>query len=93
MVALVVETLLGFLTFTGSLMAMGKLQEILPSRPIIYRNQNVINLVLFAIAVGLGIRLILVPTDTWIFPDLRRTLAALRRPADHSRSAAPTCPP
>ena len=33
MVALVIETLLGFLTFTGSLMAMGKLQEILPSRP------------------------------------------------------------
>ena len=46
MVALVVETLLGFLTFTGSLMAMGKLQEILPSRPITYRNQNVINLLL-----------------------------------------------
>ena len=33
MVALVVETLLGFLTFTGSLMAMGKLQEILPLAP------------------------------------------------------------
>src|SRR5436305_1919243 len=31
-VALIIETLLGFLTFTGSLMAMGKLQEILPSR-------------------------------------------------------------
>src|SRR5438270_4419260 len=29
-VALVLETLLGFLTFTGSLMAMGKLQEVLP---------------------------------------------------------------
>src|SRR5690242_12940998 len=27
MVALVIETLLGYLTFTGSLMAMGKLQE------------------------------------------------------------------
>ena len=34
MVALVLETLLGFLTFTGSLMAMGKLQEVLPQRPI-----------------------------------------------------------
>src|SRR5690348_3959133 len=28
------EVLLGFLTFTGSLMAFGKLQEILPTRPI-----------------------------------------------------------
>jgi NAD(P) transhydrogenase subunit beta len=68
MVALVVETLLGFLTFTGSLMAMGKLQEILPSRPLVYRNQNATNFVLFAIALGLGVRVIMVPTDTWIFP-------------------------
>src|SRR6266581_4240057 len=60
MVALIVETLLGFLTFTGSLMAMGKLQEILPSRPLTYPKQNLINFILFAIAVGLGIRLILV---------------------------------
>jgi len=68
MVALVIETLLGFLTFTGSLMAMGKLQEVLPQRPITYRNQNFVNLVLFAIAAALGVRLILVPTDTWMFP-------------------------
>jgi len=68
MVALVIETLLGFLTFTGSLMAMGKLQEVLPSRPITYRNQNLINLFLFLVALGLGARLILAPTDTWIFP-------------------------
>src|SRR5271165_3393305 len=68
MVALVLETLLGFLTFTGSLMAMGKLQEVLPQRPITYKNQNAVNFVLFAIALGLGIRLILVPADTWIFP-------------------------
>jgi NAD(P) transhydrogenase subunit beta len=68
MVALVVETLLGFLTFTGSLMAMGKLQEILPSRPLVYRNQNAINFVLFAIALGLGVRIIMVPTDTALFP-------------------------
>jgi len=68
MVALAVETLLGFLTFTGSLMAMGKLQEILPSRPLTYRNQNLINLLLFTITAGLGVRLVLVPTDTWLFP-------------------------
>src|SRR6476661_5360201 len=50
MVALVVETLLGFLTFTASLMAMGKLQEILPQRPITYKNQNMVNMGLFAVA-------------------------------------------
>jgi NAD(P) transhydrogenase subunit beta len=49
-------------------MAMGKLQEVLPQRPITYRNQNAVNLVLFVIAMGLAVRLVMVPTDTWIFP-------------------------
>ena len=44
--AIVFEVLLGFLTFTGSLMAAGKLQEILPTRPITYRGQNFVNLAL-----------------------------------------------
>jgi NAD(P) transhydrogenase subunit beta len=68
MVPLMLETLLGFLTFTGSLMAMGKLQEVLPQRPITYRNQNLINFFLFAIAAALGVWLIVNPTETWIFP-------------------------
>ena len=41
MVALMLEILLGFLTFTASLMAFGKLQEILPTRPITYKGQNI----------------------------------------------------
>jgi NAD(P) transhydrogenase subunit beta len=51
--ALCTEVLLGFLTFTGSLMAAGKLQELkfIPSRPVTYRGQNFINLSLLAIAV------------------------------------------
>ena len=68
MVAIVIETLLGFLTFTGSLMAFGKLQEILPTRPMVYRNQNFINFTLFAVALGFGVRLVLVPGDVWMFP-------------------------
>src|SRR5215468_1331493 len=68
MVALIVETLLGFLTFTGSMMAFGKLQEILPSRPLVYRNQNLINLGLFAVALVLGVMLIADPMQSWIFP-------------------------
>jgi H+-translocating NAD(P) transhydrogenase subunit beta len=39
-----IEVLLGFITFTGSLMAAGKLQEIIPTRPITYRFQNYVNL-------------------------------------------------
>ncbi|MCC6857029.1 MAG: NAD(P)(+) transhydrogenase (Re/Si-specific) subunit beta [Bryobacterales bacterium] len=66
--ALVLETLLGFLTFTGSLMAFGKLQEILPTRPIVYRNQNIINLTLFGAAAALGVALVIWPEQTWMFP-------------------------
>jgi len=66
--ALVLETLLGFVTFTASLMAFGKLQEILPTRPITYRNQNVINLVLLGGALLLGVLLIISPEQRWMFP-------------------------
>src|SRR6185437_771431 len=61
MVALIFEMLLGYLTFTGSLMAAGKLQEILPTRPLTYKNQNLINLTILAATVGIGVRLIFVP--------------------------------
>ena len=47
-VAIVVEVILGFLTFTGSLMAAGKLQEVIPTRPITYRGQNAVNFALLA---------------------------------------------
>ncbi len=68
MAALVLETLLGFLTFTASLMAFGKLQEILPTRPITYKGQNFVNLILFALAAIIGIALIIHPEQTWMFP-------------------------
>jgi NAD(P) transhydrogenase subunit beta len=66
--ALIIETLLGYLTFTGSLMAFGKLQEILPTRPIVYKGQNVVNFVLFTLAAGLGVGLIARPDQLWMFP-------------------------
>jgi NAD(P) transhydrogenase subunit beta len=66
--ALVLEMLLGFLTFTASLMAFGKLQELLPTRPITYKGQNFVNLGLFALAVVTGIALIISPEQSWLFP-------------------------
>jgi NAD(P) transhydrogenase subunit beta len=68
MVALILEILLGFLTFTASLMAFGKLQEILPTRPITYRGQNIVNMFVLACAVLLGIALIVSPEQRWMFP-------------------------
>jgi NAD(P) transhydrogenase subunit beta len=73
MTALIAEVLLGYLTFTGSLMAAGKLQEVkwVPQRPVTYPLQNVINLLLFVVTVVLAAALVLRPTAPWapvIFP-------------------------
>ena len=68
MTALIIETLLGFLTFTASLMAFGKLQEVLPQRPITYKGQNFVNLGVFAAAAATGVALIVAPEQTVLFP-------------------------
>jgi NAD(P) transhydrogenase subunit beta len=65
--ALGFEVLLGSLTFTGSLMAFGKLQGILPGRPIVYRGQNVMNLSLLAAAVALAVYLVVDPAQSAVF--------------------------
>ena len=66
-VALVAEILLGFLTFTGSILAAGKLQEVkwIPQRPVTYPGQNASNLALFALALALGVALVLHPLAPW----------------------------
>ncbi len=66
--ALVAEVILGFLTFTGSLMAAGKLMEIIPTRPITFRNQNAINLSLLGVAIVAGVWLVIAPTHWLLFP-------------------------
>jgi H+-translocating NAD(P) transhydrogenase subunit beta len=68
--AIIFEVLLGFLTCTGSLMAAGKLQEVLPTRPITYKGQNVVNGLLFALAIAIGVYLVVDPSKTFLFPVL-----------------------
>jgi NAD(P) transhydrogenase subunit beta len=68
MTALVVETVLGYLTFTASIMAFGKLQEIVPTRPITYKGQNFVNIALLIFAVSLGVWMIAEPAPSWVFP-------------------------
>ena len=65
--ALCAEVILGFLTFTGSLMAAGKLQEVkwIPQRPVTYPGQNVVNIGVLALAVGLGVAVVLDPGAPW----------------------------
>jgi H+-translocating NAD(P) transhydrogenase subunit beta len=66
--AIGVEVILGYVTFTGSLMAAGKLMEIVPTRPMTYRGQNFVNLSFLAIAAGAAIVLLFKPSLWQIFP-------------------------
>ena len=68
MAVLSMEVILGSLTFTGSLMAAGKLQEILPQRPITYKGQNFVNLGMLALAIAIAVVLVLHPEQTNLFP-------------------------
>src|SRR5215831_9322991 len=68
MSVLSMEVILGSLTFTGSLMAAGKLQEILPQRPITYRGQNLVNLGLLGVAIAVAAILVKDPGKTQLFP-------------------------
>src|SRR3989454_6846678 len=68
MSVLSMEVILGGLTFTGSLMAAGKLQEILPQRPITYTGQNLVNLGLLAIAIAVAVYLVVHPEAKQFFP-------------------------
>jgi NAD(P) transhydrogenase subunit beta len=68
MAVLSMEVILGSLTFTGSLMAAGKLQEILPQRPITYRGQNFVNLGMLALAAAVAAMLVIHPEQIKLFP-------------------------
>jgi NAD(P) transhydrogenase subunit beta len=68
MAVLGMEVILGSLTFTGSLMAAGKLQEVLPQRPITYKGQNIVNLMVLAIAVVVAVILIVHPERVYLYP-------------------------
>jgi NAD(P) transhydrogenase subunit beta len=68
MAVLSMEVILGSLTFTGSLMAAGKLQEVLPQRPITYKGQNIVNISLLVVAVAVAVYLVMHPEATRLFP-------------------------
>jgi NAD(P) transhydrogenase subunit beta len=66
--ALVLETLLGFLTTTASIIAFAKLQELMPTRPMTYKGQNVVSLSMLTAAVVIGGWMVAAPAPVWAFP-------------------------
>jgi NAD(P) transhydrogenase subunit beta len=68
MLTLGLEVVLGFLTFTGSLIAAGKLQGIVRDRPWVYRGQNLVNLSILASALVMVGLLVVDPGAAALFP-------------------------
>jgi NAD(P) transhydrogenase subunit beta len=67
MTAIVFEIVLGYLTFTGSIIAAAKLQEVkwLPQRPWVYPGQNIVNITAFGVAVVGGVWLMFNPGSVY----------------------------
>ena len=55
LVTIVLSVLIGGVTFTGSIVAWGKLSEILPGRPILFPGQKFINALLMAAIIVAGV--------------------------------------
>ena len=62
------EVILGCLTATGGLMAAGKLAEVISTRPVTYKGQNIVSFLLLGAAAALGVVLVMDPTQSWAFP-------------------------
>jgi proton-translocating NAD(P)+ transhydrogenase subunit beta len=74
------EVFLGALTFTGSLMAFGKLQGFITGKPLLYPGQNVSNVALLLLSLALIVINVLMPGDPlrfWALPVLGLLLGVL----------------
>lgn len=67
MSALGFEVMLGSLTTTGSLLAFAKLQGMVRGTPMTYKGQNIFNMLLLAVTVGIFIYLIINPGSMTLF--------------------------
>jgi NAD(P) transhydrogenase subunit beta len=65
--ALGFEVMLGMITVGGTLVAAGKLQEWITSKPVTYKGQNFVNAIFFLGIFGLLVYTIIDPTQQWAF--------------------------
>ena len=65
--ALGFEVMLGALTTTGSLLAFAKLQGLVRGTPMTYRGQNIFNMALLVVTIGIFVYLIIVPGSMPLF--------------------------
>ena len=63
MIASAASGLIGGVTFWGSLVAFGKLEELIPGRPIQFRGQKALNALLLVLTLLLTVRLVMAPLE------------------------------
>jgi H+-translocating NAD(P) transhydrogenase subunit beta len=64
--AIVLSALIGSVSFSGSMVAFAKLQELIGGRPITYAGQQFVNAALFFGALGCGVALVAGVQDEWL---------------------------
>jgi NAD(P) transhydrogenase subunit beta len=64
--AIVLSALIGAISFSGSMVAFAKLQELIQGRPITYPGQQFVNGAIFLTALGLGLALVAGVQDQWL---------------------------
>jgi NAD(P) transhydrogenase subunit beta len=66
-VSTVASGLIGAVTFFGSLVAFGKLQGIVTERPVRYPGEQIVKILLLAVALGAGVLIVLFPDRTDLY--------------------------
>jgi NAD(P) transhydrogenase subunit beta len=64
--AIVISALIGAISFSGSMVAFAKLQELIQGRPITYTGQQFVNGALFLTALGCGLALVTGVQQQWL---------------------------
>jgi NAD(P) transhydrogenase subunit beta len=65
-VSIVLSALIGSISFSGSMIAFGKLQELISGRPIVFVGQNIVNVAILSGAAALGVALIAGADQQWV---------------------------
>jgi proton-translocating NAD(P)+ transhydrogenase subunit beta len=64
--AIMFSALVGSISFSGSIVAFAKLQELLPGRPFVFPGQNVVNALVFVASIGLAVAAAATEAQVWI---------------------------
>jgi NAD(P) transhydrogenase subunit beta len=65
-VSVVLSALIGSISFSGSIIAFAKLQELISGRPIVFRSQNIVDGLVLAAAAGCGIAVVAGAEEQWL---------------------------